>query len=326
MPSADRIRESNRFFSSAPPHRADRRATASWPTTFGISSPPSGSKTVTMTTYDVLLPWPEETTVEMVAPRAWRASMREEPVPGDVYTEAPPEQLGLAYHAYSASGDVTAPVVYAGSGNPEDYDRLEAIGIPIKGAIALVRYSVPYSYRGFKALTAQQRGAAGLLIYSDPADDGFGKGTRLPGGTVGASEPRPAWRHRVRLPRAGRSADARMGLDPGRATHRSIASCFPARDHQRSALVEGRARAPRGDRWSRSAAGMARRTAADLSARRRAARRAHACPSRRSSAADLDGDRHDSGKRAARSDSSSSATIVTPGSTAASIRRAERRP
>ena len=49
-------------------------------------------------------------------------------MPGDVYTEAPPEQLGLAYHAYSASGDVTAPVVYAGSGNPEDYDRLEAHG------------------------------------------------------------------------------------------------------------------------------------------------------------------------------------------------------
>ena len=153
----------------------------------------------------------------MVAPRAWRASMREEPVPGDVYTEAPPEQLGLAYHAYSASGDVTAPVVYAGSGNPEDYDRLEAIGIPIKGAIALVRYSVPYSYRGFKALTAQQRGAAGILIYSDPADDGFGKGRVYPEGPWGPAEPHSARRHRLRLPRAGRSADARMGVDAGRA-------------------------------------------------------------------------------------------------------------
>ena len=92
---------------------------------------------------------------------------------------------GLPYHAYSASGDVTAPVVYAGSGNPADYDWLAAQGIDIKGKIALVRYSVPYSYRGFKALTAQQRGAAGILIYSDPADDGFSKGKMYPEGPWG---------------------------------------------------------------------------------------------------------------------------------------------
>lgn len=184
MPSADRIRESNRFFSSAP-HIAGSPRDRELADYIRDQFTAFGFETVTMSTYDVLLPWPEETTVEMVAPHAWRASMREEPVPGDVYTEAPPEQLGLAYHAYSASGDVTAPVVYAGSGNPEDYDRLEAIGIPIKGAIALVRYSVPYSYRGFKALTAQQRGAAGLLIYSDPADDGFAKGRVYPEGPWG---------------------------------------------------------------------------------------------------------------------------------------------
>ena len=184
MPSADRIRESNRFFSSAP-HIAGSPRDRELADYIRDQFTAFGFETVTMSTYDVLLPWPEETTVEMVAPHAWRASMREEPVPGDVYTEAPPEQLGLAYHAYSASGDVTAPVVYAGSGNPEDYDRLEAIGIPIRGAIALVRYSVPYSYRGFKALTAQQRGAAGLLIYSDPADDGFAKGRVYPEGPWG---------------------------------------------------------------------------------------------------------------------------------------------
>jgi N-acetylated-alpha-linked acidic dipeptidase len=75
--------------------------------------------------------------------------------------------------------------VYAGSGNPADYDWLAARGIDIKGRIALVRYSVPYSYRGFKALTAQQRGAAGLIIYSDPADDGYGKGKVYPEGPWG---------------------------------------------------------------------------------------------------------------------------------------------
>ena len=92
---------------------------------------------------------------------------------------------GLPYHAYSASGDVTARVVYAGSGNPEDYTRLEAMGIDVRGAIVLVRYAVPYSYRGFTVLTAQQRGAAGILIYSDPADDGSAKGPAYPNGPWG---------------------------------------------------------------------------------------------------------------------------------------------
>jgi N-acetylated-alpha-linked acidic dipeptidase len=184
MPSRDRIRESNRFFSSAP-HLAGSLRDRELADHIRDQFTAFGFDAVTLSTYEVLLPWPEETTVEMVAPRAWRAAMREEAVPGDVYTEAPQEQVGIPYHAYSASGDVTAPVVYAGSGNPEDYDRLAAMGIPIKGAIALVRYSVPYSYRGFKALTAQQRGAAGLLIYSDPADDGFGKGRVYPDGPWG---------------------------------------------------------------------------------------------------------------------------------------------
>ncbi len=162
-----------------------------------------------------MLPLPEETSVEMVRPRSWRASMREEPIAGDTYTQISAEEAGLPYHAYSASGDVTAPVVYAGSGNPADYDRLASLGIDIKGKIALVRYSVPYSYRGFKALTAQQRGAAAILIYSDPADDGFAKGKVYPGRTVGPAEPHPARRHRLRLHGAWRSIDARLGVDAG---------------------------------------------------------------------------------------------------------------
>jgi N-acetylated-alpha-linked acidic dipeptidase len=129
-----------------------------------------------------LLPYAEHVSVEMTAPRRWRASLREEPIEGDADTFA---DVGVTFHAYSASGDVTAPLVYAGSGNPADYDWLAARGIDIKGKIALVRYSVPYSYRGFKALTAQQRGAAGIIIYSDPADDGYGKGKVYPEGPWG---------------------------------------------------------------------------------------------------------------------------------------------
>src|SRR5262249_8254424 len=93
--------------------------------------------------------------------------------------------IGVPFHAYSASGAVDAPVVYANGGNPSDYDWLAAHGVDIKGRIALVRYSVPYSYRGFKALTAEPRGAAGMLIYSDPAEDGAKKGKTYPAGPWG---------------------------------------------------------------------------------------------------------------------------------------------
>ncbi len=81
-----------------------------------------------------------------------------------------------AYLGYSASGEVTAPVVYAHSGNPEDYEYLRLHGIDVRGKIVLVRYSNPYSYRGFKALTAERLGAAAILIYSDPAEDGYTQG------------------------------------------------------------------------------------------------------------------------------------------------------
>ncbi len=183
-PSADRIRDAHRFLADKPhiAGSARDRELAEWTRErFQIS----GLEEVAITTHDVLLPWAEEMSVEMIAPRAWRASMREEPIPGDPYTSPEHADAGLPYHAYSASGDVTAPVVYAGSGTPANYEWLAAQGIDVRGKIALVRYSVPYSYRGFKALTAQQRGAAGLLIYSDPADDGAAKGKVYPDGPWG---------------------------------------------------------------------------------------------------------------------------------------------
>jgi N-acetylated-alpha-linked acidic dipeptidase len=184
LPSSDRIRDAHQFLADKP-HIAGSprdRELAEWTRDkfkeYGLDE-------VEITTHEVLLPYPEEVSVEMTAPRAWRASMREDPIAGDPHTQALVEQLGLPYHAYSASGDITAPVIYAGSGNPADYDWLAAQGIDVKGKLVLVRYSVPYSYRGFKALTAQQRGAAGLLIYSDPADDGYGKGKVYPDGPWG---------------------------------------------------------------------------------------------------------------------------------------------
>jgi N-acetylated-alpha-linked acidic dipeptidase len=181
LPSQERVRDDHRFL-TAEPHLAGsprNRLLAEWQRDRWQSW---GLEDVHIATHDVLLPWPEEVKVEMVAPRAWQATLREDAIEGDPSTLVDP---GLTYLAYSGSGDVTGDVVYAGSGNPENYDWLEAQGIHVKGKIGLVRYSVPYSYRGFKALTAQQRGLAGLIIYSDPAEDGYKRGKTYPDGPWG---------------------------------------------------------------------------------------------------------------------------------------------
>ena len=106
------------------------------------------------------------------------------PIPGD--PDSKNKSISSAWSGMSASGEVTAPLVYAHSGNPEDYDLLHKQGIDVKGKVVLVRYSNPYSYRGFKALTAQREGAAAILIYSDPAEDGYKKGKVDPAGPWGS--------------------------------------------------------------------------------------------------------------------------------------------
>jgi N-acetylated-alpha-linked acidic dipeptidase len=137
-----------------------------------------GVDTVEIVEHEVLLPHPVEMSLTM---GGWQARFTEDPIAGDPDTDKPL----LHYNAYSRSGEIEAPVVYAASGNPENYDWLEAQEIDVRGKIVLVRYSVPYSYRGFKALTAERRGAAAMLIYSDPAEDGAKKGPVYPDGPWG---------------------------------------------------------------------------------------------------------------------------------------------
>jgi len=142
-----------------------------------------GLEDVQLIEHPVYLPWPIRYEATLLGPTEERLSLKEEPIPQDKDSYA--ADVGIPFCAYSADVDVTAPVVYVHSGNPEDYDLLERQGIDLRGKIALARYSVPYSYRGFKALTAQRRGVAALLLYSDPADDGFKKGEVFPWGPWG---------------------------------------------------------------------------------------------------------------------------------------------
>lgn len=136
-------------------------------------------------TFRVLFPTPKERVVELVAPTHFVATLREPSVPGDPTSDQQSEQLPT-YNAYSADGDVTAPLVYVNYGVPEDYDQLVRMGISVKGAIVIARYG--RSWRGIKPKLAAEHGAVGCLIYSDPRDDGYYEGDVFPEGPYRNSE------------------------------------------------------------------------------------------------------------------------------------------
>ena len=116
-----------------------------------------------------LLPYPTDQVLELLGDRPYKARLEEPSVEGDPDT-SDPGQLP-PFNAFSASGDVTAPLVYVNYGLPEDYDYLESKGISVRGKIVIVRYGK--SWRGLKPRLAEEHGAAGCIIYSDPHDDGF---------------------------------------------------------------------------------------------------------------------------------------------------------
>ena len=88
--------------------------------------------------------------------------------------------LTYGWNAYSGNGDVTAPVVYANYATRDDFAKLKELGVDVKGKIVIARYGK--CFRGYKARFAQEAGAAGLIIYTDPGDSGFTKGKVWPEG------------------------------------------------------------------------------------------------------------------------------------------------
>jgi N-acetylated-alpha-linked acidic dipeptidase len=135
--------------------------------------------------FDVLFPTPKERVLEMIEPTRFVAKLDEPVVSVDPTSGQKTEQLP-SYNAYSIDGDVTAPLVYANYGRVEDYDQLERMGVSARGAIAIVRYGG--IFRGVKAKIAAERGAVGLLIYSDPRDDGYFSGAVFPNGPMRPSD------------------------------------------------------------------------------------------------------------------------------------------
>jgi N-acetylated-alpha-linked acidic dipeptidase len=187
IPSPDEERRQHHIF-TAEPHVAGSERNNELARYIADEWRSEGLEDVVIRRYDVYGSNPKTTFLEMTAPIHYRALLREMPIPGD--PDMKNKSISSAWNGMSASGEVTAPLVYAHSGNPEDYELLRKQGIDVKGKVVLVRYSNPYSYvgysyRGFKALTAEREGAAAILIYSDPAEDGFKKGKVVPNGPWG---------------------------------------------------------------------------------------------------------------------------------------------
>jgi N-acetylated-alpha-linked acidic dipeptidase len=133
---------------------------------------------VELVEYEVYLPRPKSRRVEMTAPTKYRCALTEPALPEDPDSASP---LAVpTFAAWSPSAKVEAPVVYVNYGLPRDYEVLEKLGVSVRGKIALARYGE--CYRGVKAQVAQEKGAVGLLVYSDPKDDGYVQGKTYPDG------------------------------------------------------------------------------------------------------------------------------------------------
>ncbi len=129
-------------------------------------------------TYQVLFPKPKTRVLEMMSPVSYKALLKEPALKEDA-TSGQDGQLPT-YNAWSADGDVTGELVFVNYGLPEDYDVLEKMGVEVKGKIVIAKYG--HSWRGIKPKVAQEHGAIGCIIYSDPKDDGYTQGDVYPKG------------------------------------------------------------------------------------------------------------------------------------------------
>jgi N-acetylated-alpha-linked acidic dipeptidase len=130
--------------------------------------------------YSVWMPHPVSARVWRIMPDPIELNLQEGTVPQDTTSFAFPQVM--AFNGYGAAGDVRGEVVYVNYGLIEDYAQLDSMGVSVKGKIVVARYG--RSYRGIKAREAEKHGALGLIIYSDPADDGYMRGDVYPTGPM----------------------------------------------------------------------------------------------------------------------------------------------
>lgn len=132
-----------------------------------------------ITEYRVWFNTPSEISVDITAPAdVHMHGPTREHVDGDPLADDP--RVVMPFNNMSPSGDAEADVVYANYGSPADFEKLKQLNVDVKGKIVIVRYGE--NFRGVKALVSQEHGAAGVIIYSDPFDDGWRRGDKYPAG------------------------------------------------------------------------------------------------------------------------------------------------
>ena len=164
-------------------------------------------------TFYVLFPTPVTRELEMTGSRNFKALLKEPALKEDA-TSGQAGQLPI-YNCWSADGDVTAELVYVNYGVPADYEMLERLGINVKGKIVIAKYG--RSWRGIKPKVAQEHGAIGCIIYSDPKDDGYYQGDVYPKGPYkpeygaqrGSVEDMPVYPGDPLTPNIGSTKDAK---------------------------------------------------------------------------------------------------------------------
>jgi N-acetylated-alpha-linked acidic dipeptidase len=174
-------------------------------------------------TYYVLFPTPKIRLLEMTGPTPFTASLSEPALKEDGTSNQTAEQLPV-YNCWSADGDVTAELVFVNYGIPDDYERLKRMGIDVKGKIVIAKYGK--SWRGIKPKVAQENGAIGCIIYSDPKEDGYYQGDVYPlgafknkfGAQRGSVEDMPVYPGDPLTPGYGATKDAKR-LDRSEATN-----------------------------------------------------------------------------------------------------------
>ncbi|PYO80750.1 MAG: hypothetical protein DMD63_00185 [Gemmatimonadetes bacterium] len=177
-PSPDQASAHSRFL-SLQPHMAGTPAQART-RDYVIAQMKSWGLETEVRAYKVWMPHPVSTRVWRVSPDPIELKLQEGPIAEDTTSVAYPQVM--PFNGYGAAGDVQGEVVYVNYGLIEDYAQLDSMGVSVKGKIAIARYG--RSYRGIKAREAEKHNAVGLIIYSDPADDGYARGDVYPLGPM----------------------------------------------------------------------------------------------------------------------------------------------
>jgi N-acetylated-alpha-linked acidic dipeptidase len=180
--NADTARQHSRALSEKP-HMAGTEQQA-WTRDYVIAKMKSWGLETSVRGYSVWMPHPLSVRAWRVSPNPTELTLAEGPIPEDTTSWKYPQIP--TFNGTGAAGDVTGEAVYVNYGLVEDYAQLDSMGVSVKGKIAIARYG--RSFRGIKAREAERHGAMGLIIYSDPANDGYGAGDVYPAGPFRPSQ------------------------------------------------------------------------------------------------------------------------------------------